>query len=72
MLKLFPFAKKRIKLTIRSSESNKKIDTIKFSKEESDRIRKMADILQVSEQELFNLAFKNLINDLRKQVAANR
>ena len=70
MLKLFPFAKKRIKLVIRSSNTDKKLETIKFSKEESDRIRKMAHILQVSEQELFDLAFKNLIKDLRKHVAA--
>ena len=58
--------KKRIKLTLISSTTGKKLEKIKFSKEESAKIRSISRILNMSEQQVMELAIKNLMLDLRK------
>lgn len=61
------FFNNRIKLVLRSSETGKKIETIKFSKEETIQIRQTAALLKMTEKELFDEAFDYIL-----KVAVNR
>lgn len=55
---------KRIKLVIKSSD-NKKIDTVKFSKEESNKIRTVARQSNMSQDQLLKYAFDRFLADLK-------
>lgn len=54
---------KRIKLILRSKETGKKIETIKFSKSESKELRNIANILNMSEEQMFNDLFDTIIRE---------
>jgi hypothetical protein len=56
---------KKIKLIIRSSETGQKIDTVKFSKEESKKIRETAKYLNLSQDQLMNYAFDRFLENLK-------
>jgi hypothetical protein len=62
------FFNKKIKLILRSSETNKKIQTIKFSSQESFEIRKLLKIAGLTEQEFFNDFFHHVLTQKIKDL----
>jgi hypothetical protein len=59
---LAKFRNRKIKLVLRSLETDKRIQTIKFSKQETIQLRQAAQTLGLTEQQLFHLVFKNIID----------
>ena len=55
------FRKNRLTLILRSSETGKRIDKIKFTKEETAELRKTADLLGITEKELIDEAFNYIL-----------
>lgn len=49
---------KKIKLVLRCDKTNKKLKTIKFSKQESRQIRQISSYLKLSEEQVFQKAFE--------------
>jgi hypothetical protein len=63
---------RKIKLILRSLETNKKIQTIKFSKDETIQLRQAAQTLDLTEQQLFHLVFKNIIDSYQQLKSIER
>ena len=61
------FRNKNIKIVLRSSHTGKKIETIKFSKDESNQIREIAQQIGYTEQQLFDKIFSDLLAELRNK-----
>ncbi len=59
------FRSKRITLILRSKETGKKIEKIKFSKQESSEIRTMAQTIGLSEKQLLEDALESILKELK-------
>lgn len=61
------FKKDRLTVVLRSSETSKKIETIKFTPEETDTIMSAASSMQMTVQELFDYVFKEILRDAKRK-----
>lgn len=55
------FFNKKLTLILRSDNTGKKIDKIKFTKEETAELRKTADLIGITEKELIDEAFNYIL-----------
>ena len=61
-MKISLFRNNRLTIILRSQETGKRIEKIKFSKEETAEIRRIADLLDMTEKELLDEAFDYILS----------
>lgn len=61
------FKKDRLTIVLRSSETSKKIEVIKFTPEETDTIMIAASSMHMTVQELFDYVFKEILTDAKRK-----
>lgn len=61
------FKKDRLTVVLRSSETSKKIEVIKFTPEETDTIINAASTMHMTVEELFHHVFKEIIKDAERK-----